>query len=138
MLIGSHARDQTSKDHAELSLNITNYNIQILKEQLAMLNSVEMVGKTEEVIPMISLRLKETKELDLMETLKDLIENHYHEDREEFEDSIAELMDIRQSMRSPLRDSSGIRLLFTYFNHLDFVEKRFIDSEDPCQIKFEW
>ena len=59
-----------------------------------------------EVMPIISPGLKETNELELMEVLKDFIESHYHEDSEEYEDSIAELMDIRQSVRSPARDGS--------------------------------
>ena len=44
---------------------------------------------------MISLGLKETKELNLMVPLETLIENHFHEYSEEYKDSIAELMDIR-------------------------------------------
>ena len=136
----SNARDQSCKESAELKLNITNYNIQVLKEQLALLSSSQEHGQNGELMPMISLGLKETKELDLMEVLKDFIEKHYHEDKEEYEDSIAELMDMRQAMRSPLRDSSGIQLLTQYYNQLDFLEKRFVDPEEPgpCQLRFEW
>ena len=87
---------------------------------------------------MISPGLKETKELELREVFKTFIENHYHENGDEHEDSIAELMDIRQSMRSPVRDSAGIAHLFQYYNQLDFVEKRFFSAEGCVGLCFVW
>ena len=114
-----------------------NYNLQLLKEQLAQ-NSSEDLRMNNEVMPMISPGLKETKELDLMEVLKDFIKSHYHEDSEEYEDSIAELMDIRQSVRSPSRDCSGLSLLFQYYNQLEIVRRRFIPTDDSSNICFEW
>ena len=126
-----------SKENAELILSIANYNLQLLKDQLAQ-NSSEDLRMNADVMPMISPGLKETKELDLMEVLKNFIESHYHEDSEEYEDSIAELMDIRQSVRSPARDGSGLSLLFQYYNQLEIVRRRFIPSDDSSHICFEW
>ena len=118
-----------------------NSNLQLLKEQLAELNSsVELYqGQAEGVLPMIPLGLKETKELDLRETFRALIESHYFEDAGVYEEAVAELMDLRQAMRTPTRDSQGISLLFSYFNQLHFVERRFFTSDGSCgRLHFEW
>ena len=118
-----------------------NSSLQLLKEQLAELNSsMEIYQNREEVVmPMIPLGLKETKELELRDSIKRFIEDHYHEDGEEYEDSLAELMDLRQAMRTPTRDSHGISLLFQYYNHLHFVERRFFSQGiNNCSMHFEW
>ena len=124
-----------------LELSFVNSNLQLLKEQLAELNSsVEIYQNREEVVmPMIPLGLKETKELELRDSIKRFIEDHYHEDGEEYEDPLAELMDLRQAMRTPTRDSHGISLLFQYYNHLHFVERRFFTQErNVLRLYFEW
>ena len=124
-----------------LELCFVNSNLQLLKEQLAELNSsVELYqGREEGVLPMIPLGLKETKELDLRETFRALIESHYFEDAGFYEEAVAELMDLRQAMRTPTRDSQGISLLFSYFNQLHFVERRFFTSDGSCgRLHFEW
>lgn len=41
-------------------------------------------------------------------------------------------------MRTPLRDNSGIALLFRYYNQLYFVERRFFSSDRSLGIYFEW
>ena len=88
---------------------------------------------------MIPLGLKETKELDLRESFKQFIESHYYENGEDYEESLAELMDLRQAMRTPTRDSQGISLLFQYYNQLHFVERRFFTSErNSGSLYFQW
>ena len=88
---------------------------------------------------MIPLGLKETKSLDLEEPIKKLIMSHFHENAEYFNEAIADMMDLREAVRTPSRDSSGVSLLFTYYNHLSLVEKRFFNnSETPCKVYFEW
>lgn len=52
---------------------------------------------------MIPLGLKETKEIDFRESFKDFILEHYSEEGANYEDVIAEFMDIRQAMRTPTR-----------------------------------
>ena len=89
-------------------------------------------------IPMIPLGLKETKEIDFREPFKDFILEHYSEDGSEYENAIAEFMDIRQAMRTPTRDGNGIALLFEYFNQLYFVERRFFPPDRSLGIYFEW
>nr|CAD7439088.1 unnamed protein product [Timema bartmani] len=93
---------------------------------------------TEPVMPMIPLGLKETKEIDFREPFKDFILEHYSEDGSQYEDPIAEFMDTRQAMRTPLRDSSGVGLLFQYYNQLYFVERRFFPPDRSLGIYFEW
>lgn len=129
------------KETVALELSFVNSNLQLLKEQLAELNSsVELYqnDSTESVMPMIPLGLKETKEIDFREPFKDFILEHYSEDGSHYEDAIAEFMDIRQAMRTPLRDSSGVALLFQYYNQLYFVERRFFPPDRSLGIYFEW
>lgn len=45
---------------------------------------------------MIPLGLKETKMIDLRDSFKDFILEHYSEDANEYEDAIADFMDTRQ------------------------------------------
>ena len=135
--------DAKTKENVSLELRFVNSSIQLLKEQLAELNSsVEIYQNSEDeevVMPMIPLGLKETKELELRDTIKKLIEDHYHEDGMEYDDPLAELMDLRQAMRTPTRDSHGISLLFQYYNHLHFVERRFFSQGiNICRLHFEW
>lgn len=87
---------------------------------------------------MIPLGLKETKEIDFFEPFKDFIAEHYSEDGLDYEDAIAEFMDVRQAMRTPARDAAGIALLFQHFNQLYFVERRFFPPDRSLGVYFEW
>ena len=129
------------RETVALELSFVNSNLQLLKEQLAELNSsveVYQNEKGEPEIPMIPLGLKETKEIDFREPFKDFILEHYSEDGAEYENAIAEFMDIRQAMRTPTRDANGISLLFEHFNQLYFVERRFFPPDRSLGIFFEW
>lgn len=87
---------------------------------------------------MIPLGLKETKEIDFRDPFKDFILEHYSEDASQYEDAIADFMDTRQAIRTPLRDITGISLLFRYYNQLYFVERRFFPPDRSLGIYFEW
>ncbi|CAB3370818.1 Hypothetical predicted protein [Cloeon dipterum] len=129
------------RETVALELSFVNSNLQLLKEQLAELNSsVEVYQKdsTEPAMPMIPLGLKETKEIDFRDPFKDFILEHYSEDSSLYDDAITEFMDIRQAMRTPLRDNSGVSLLFDYYNQLYFVERRFFPPDRSLGIYFEW
>ena len=133
--------DSKTKENVSLELSFVNSNLQLLKEQMAELNSsVELYQDREEgVLPMIPLGLKETKELELRESFKEFLESHYFEDGGDYEEPLAELMDLRQAMRTPTRDSQGISLLFQYYNQLYFVERRFFTSDRSSgRLHFEW
>lgn len=43
-----------------------------------------------------------------------------------------------KAMRTPLRDNSGVSLLFDYYNQLYFVERRFFPPDRSLGIYFEW
>ncbi|XP_065168699.1 rhophilin-2 isoform X2 [Atheta coriaria] len=129
------------KETVALELSFVNSNLQLLKEQLAELNSqVEIYqnDNTDSIMPMIPLGLKETKEIDFRDPFKDFILEHYSEDANQYEDSIVDFMDTRQAMRTPLRDNTGIALLFRYYNQLYFVERRFFPPDRSLGIYFEW
>ncbi|KAG8222093.1 hypothetical protein J437_LFUL000856 [Ladona fulva] len=80
--------------------------------------------------------LAETPENEIFAS--DFILEHYSEDGNLYEDAISEFMDIRQAMRTPLRDNSGVSLLFEYYNQLYFVERRFFPPDRSLGIYFEW
>lgn len=61
---------------------------------------------------MIPLGLKETKEIEFREPFKDFILEHYSENANYYKDAITEFVEIRQAIRTPLRETSGIALLF--------------------------
>ena len=131
------------KETVALELSYLNSNLQLLKEQLSDLNSsvelYQMENTTRELLmPMIPLGLKETNELELRNTLKEFIKTHYYEDGDEYEDAVAELMDLRQAVRTPSRDGHGISLLFQYNNQLHFVERRFYSPDRQTGLFFEW
>ena len=134
--------DPKTKETVSLELRFVNSNLQLLKEQLAELNSsmevYQMKAKEDVLMPMIPLGLKETKEIDMKESFRDFILEHYSEDGGHYDDQLAELMDLRQAMRTPTRDNNGISLLFEYYNQLYFVERRFFPPDRSLGIFFEW
>ncbi|XP_071535406.1 rhophilin-2-A isoform X2 [Panulirus ornatus] len=129
------------KEQVALELQFVNSNLQLLKEQLAELNSsVEIYQGTgsKGSIPMIPLGLKETKEINFREPFKDFILEHYSEDPDKYDEAITEFMDLRGAMRTPERDESGVALLFEYFNQLYFIDRRFFPPDRSLGIYFEW
>ncbi|XP_018319806.1 rhophilin-2-like isoform X2 [Agrilus planipennis] len=134
-------KNKKLRETVALELSFVNSNLQLLKEELAELNScVELYqnDSTDHIMPMIPLGLKETKEINFREPFKDFILEHYSEDSCRYDDAITEFIDTRQAMRIPLRDSSGVALLFKYFNQLYFVERRFFPPDRSLGIFFEW
>ncbi|POI29305.1 hypothetical protein CIB84_006946, partial [Bambusicola thoracicus] len=127
------------REQVLLELSFVNSDLQILKEELEGLNiSVEVYQNTEETfsIPLVPLGLKETKEVDFTVPLKDFILEHYSEDSSEYEDEIADLMDLRQACRTPSRDEAGIEMLMSYFLQLGFIENRFFPPTRHMGVLF--
>ncbi|GFY47371.1 rhophilin-2, partial [Trichonephila inaurata madagascariensis] len=119
------------KETIALELSFVNSSLQLLKEQLADLNSsVQLYQNNSSIptMPMVPLGLKETKEIDFKEPFKDFILEHYSEDDSKFDSAIQQLNQIRQAIRTPSRDASGVKMLFHYYNLLYFIDKRFCFS----------
>ena len=134
-------KDSERKENVLIELSYLNSNLQLLREEMAELgcsgdNSVE----SEEgiLLPMIPVRLKETKELNIEIVFKQFIESHYFEDSSNYEDPLSQLRDLREATRTPTHDSQGIHLLFQYYNQLHFVERRFFRSGICRGIYFTW
>ncbi|KAG9341990.1 hypothetical protein JZ751_018308 [Albula glossodonta] len=124
-----------------LELSYVNSNLQLLMEQLEGLNSsVEVYQNVQEAnnIPLIPLGLKETKDVDFSVPFKDFILEHYSEDGSNFENEIADLMDLRKACRTPSRSEAGIELLSSYFSHLSLLENRFFTPNRQIGIFFTW
>ncbi|XP_061670831.1 rhophilin-2 isoform X1 [Syngnathoides biaculeatus] len=129
------------KEMVLLELSYVNSNLQLLMGQLEGLNSsVEVYQSSQETanIPLIALGLKETKEVDFSTPFKDYIISHYNEDGASYEEELADLMDLRQSCRTPSRSEAGVELLAKYFNHLPLVESRFFSPTHHSGIFFTW
>uniref|UniRef100_G3PPU8 Rhophilin, Rho GTPase binding protein 2 n=1 Tax=Gasterosteus aculeatus aculeatus TaxID=481459 RepID=G3PPU8_GASAC len=129
------------KEMVLLELSYVNSNLQLLMGELEGLNSsVEVYQNTQETanIPLIALGLKETKDVDFSTIFKDFILEHYSEDGNSFEDSIADLMDLRQACRTPSRDEAGVELLAKYSSHLPLMESRFFPPTRQTGIFFTW
>jgi hypothetical protein len=86
------------KETVALELSFVNSNLQLLKEQLAELNSsVDLYQNDHDPsIPMISLGLKETKEIAFQEIFSDFILEHYSEDPAIYKEAISDFSDTRQ------------------------------------------
>ncbi|GFY65556.1 rhophilin-2 [Trichonephila inaurata madagascariensis] len=129
------------RETVALELSFVNSNLQLLKEQLADLNSSVNIYQNKsspQVVPMIPLGLKETKEIDFTDIFKDFILEHYSEDSSKYENAIKEFMDIRQAVRTPTRDHNGVKLLFNYYNLLYYIDRRFFPPHRNMGIFFEW
>lgn len=129
------------RDMVCLELSYVNSNLQLLMEQLEGLNSsVEVYQNVQETsnIPLIPLGLKETKEVDFSVLFKDFILEHYSEDGANFQEEIADLMDLRQACRTPSRSQTGIELLAKYFSHLPLLESRFFSPTRQMGVFFTW
>uniref|UniRef100_A0A2R8Z7M6 Rhophilin Rho GTPase binding protein 1 n=2 Tax=Pan paniscus TaxID=9597 RepID=A0A2R8Z7M6_PANPA len=87
---------------------------------------------------MIPLGLKETKELDWSTPLKELISVHFGEDGASYEAEIRELEALRQAMRTPSRNESGLELLTAYYNQLCFLDARFLTPARSLGLFFHW
>lgn len=129
------------KDTVALELSFVNSNLQLLKEQLAELNSSVEIYQNERhgnIMPMIPLGLKETKEINFIDPFSDFILEHYSEEPSIYTDAIADITDTRQAARTPARDLQGVSLLFRYYNLLYYVERRFFPPDRNLGIYFEW
>ncbi|XP_042908259.1 rhophilin-2 [Parasteatoda tepidariorum] len=129
------------RETVALELSFVNSSLQLLKEQLAELNSSVSIYQnrsTPQLVPMIPLGLKETKEIDFSDPFKDFILEHYSEDSNKYESAIKEFMNIRQAVRTPTRDENGVKLLFEYYNLLYFIDRRFFPPHRNMGIFFEW
>uniref|UniRef100_A0A8C5BI02 Rhophilin, Rho GTPase binding protein 2 n=1 Tax=Gadus morhua TaxID=8049 RepID=A0A8C5BI02_GADMO len=112
-------------------------NQQIIK-QMRMRAGAENLLKEMSNIPLIPLGLKETKEVDFSVAFKDFILEHYSEDGNDYEDEIADLMDLRQACRTPARSEAGMELLAKYYNTLPLMESRFFTPNRQSGLFFTW
>lgn len=129
------------RETVALELSFVNSNLQLLKEQLVEMNSSVQMYQSEspiQLVPMIPLGLKETKDIDFKEPFKDFILEHYSEDFAKYETAIQELIDMRQAIRTPTRDRPGVQLLFEYYNQLYYVDRRFFTPNRNLGLFFEW
>ncbi|XP_077391286.1 rhophilin-1 isoform X3 [Festucalex cinctus] len=124
-----------------LELSYVNSNLQLLKEELEDLNSNMEVYQTQSDcvnVPMIPLGLKETKEVDFSIPIQDFICEHYGEDSSLYNQHIQELMDLRQSMRTPSRNQTGLDLLMEYYKQLHYLDQRFFPPHRNLGVHFHW
>lgn len=90
-------------------------------------------------IPMISVPLKATNEIDWIHPLKHYIQNTYGDDPERYAEECATLNRLRQDMRGAGKDSTAGRdLLYRYYGQLELLDLRFPVDEQHIKISFTW
>ncbi|XP_038078825.1 rhophilin-1-like [Patiria miniata] len=135
------ASNRKIKEQVAMELSFVNSNLQLLKEELAEINSEVEAYQNDTFlrsVPLIPLGLKETKDIDVKLVFQDYILEHYSEDGANYEQEIQEFMDIRQAMRTPKRNAEGVDLLFEYYNQLYFIENRFFPADRHTGIYLTW
>ena len=90
-------------------------------------------------MPMISVPLKATNEIDWITPLKSYIQNTYGDDPERYAEECATLNRLRQDMRGAGKDSTAGRdLLYRYYGQLELLDLRFPVDEQHIKISFTW
>ena len=90
-------------------------------------------------IPMISVPLKATNEIDWVHPLKHYIQHTYGDDPERYAEECATLNRLRQDMRGAGKDSTAGRdLLYRYYGQLELLDLRFPVDEQHIKISFTW
>ncbi|KAF1980488.1 BRO1-domain-containing protein [Bimuria novae-zelandiae CBS 107.79] len=91
------------------------------------------------LIPMISVPLKQTNEIDWIQPLKSYIRATYGDDPERYAEECATLNRLRQDMRGAGKDSAAGRdLLYRYYGQLELLDLRFPVDENHIKISFTW
>ncbi|KAL5415881.1 hypothetical protein PMIN06_000692 [Paraphaeosphaeria minitans] len=91
------------------------------------------------LIPMISVPLKQTNEIDWIQPLKGYIRATYGDDPERYAEECATLNRLRQDMRGAGKDSAAGRdLLYRYYGQLELLDLRFPVDENHIKIQFTW
>lgn len=90
-------------------------------------------------MPMISVPLKATNEVDWVSPLKGYIRDTYGDDPERYAEECATLNRLRQDMRGAGKDSTAGRdLLYRYYGQLELLDLRFPVDEQHIKISFTW
>ncbi|KAL5113846.1 bck1-like resistance to osmotic shock [Pleosporales sp. CAS-2024a] len=90
-------------------------------------------------VPMISVPLKQTSEIDWIAPLKSYIRATYGDDPERYAEECATLNRLRQDMRGAGKDSAAGRdLLYRYYGQLELLDLRFPVDENHIKISFTW
>uniref|UniRef100_A0A3B4HAW0 Rhophilin Rho GTPase binding protein 1 n=1 Tax=Pundamilia nyererei TaxID=303518 RepID=A0A3B4HAW0_9CICH len=111
------------KETVALELSFVNSNLQLLKEELEELNSsMDIIFLS----PCLCL------------PSQDFICEHYGEDSFLYDKEIKELMELRQAMRTPSRNQSGLELLMEYYNQLYYLDQRFFSAQKNLGVHFHW
>ncbi|KAK2187708.1 hypothetical protein NP493_156g02002 [Ridgeia piscesae] len=122
-------------------LGCVNSNLQLLKEELANLNSPVSICQDFNAIknvPMIPLGLKETKDVDMKPVFREYIKEHYHENSQGYTEALQQITDLRQAVQTPVRTETGVELLVNYYCQLYFIDKRFFPPDSRTYIQLEW
>ncbi len=90
-------------------------------------------------MPMLSVPLKATNEIDWITPLKTYISSTYGDDPERYAEECAALNRLRQDMRGAGKDSTAGRdLLYRYYGQLELLDLRFPVDEQHIRISFTW
>ncbi|KAI9197132.1 BRO1-like domain-containing protein [Polychytrium aggregatum] len=89
-------------------------------------------------IPMLSIPLKKTEDVDFVSPLKSAIRTTYQEDPDKFVQEIALFNRLRQDARSAGPDILGRDMLYRYHGQLELADLRFQFDQNGIKVKFPW
>ncbi|KAL9974981.1 hypothetical protein ACROYT_G012093 [Oculina patagonica] len=137
--------DRKTKLAAKTELSFANSQLDLLKEELEGINSTldvyQFDRSVEHQIPLIAVGLRETKELVFKPQFKDFILEHYSDSPENYEKELELFENLRkEAVCKANRDETGIHALFSYYNQLYFVEKKFFPKGKGyiMPVYFHW
>jgi hypothetical protein len=90
------------------------------------------------MIPIVSIPLKQTQDVDFGDPFRDYIQSHYQEDPSDYQPEIRLLNDIRNQMVYAIPTTEGRDILYKYFGQLELLSLRFPIDDANVKIDFEW
>lgn len=137
--------DRKTKLAVKTELSFANSQLDLLKEELEGINSTfdvyQFDRSVEHQIPLIAVGLRETKDLEFKPNFKDVILYHYGEAPDDYEKELELFENLRkEAVCKVSRDEGGIHSLFSYYNQLYFVERKFFPQRKgvAMPIYFHW
>ncbi|KAK3703967.1 hypothetical protein QZH41_009890, partial [Actinostola sp. cb2023] len=134
--------DRRIKKAAKMELSNASMQLDRLREELEGINSAfdvyQFDESMEKQIPMVSLGLRETTEVNFKVPFMDFIKSHYYKDPNDFESELEEYQEMRKGISNPSRDKKGCQKLYQYFNQLYFIEKKFFSKKGSMPVYFQW
>eukprot|EP00731_Ephydatia_muelleri_P025948 Em0018g48a len=134
--------DQQSRKHVELEAKYSESKIQHLQAELSRINSNLQAYQSQSAVmtqvPLIPMAFKTTSKVSFTSAFSEVAQRHYHVDPASIHEAIQEFQDLRDSIVTVSKNSTGLDLLCNYYKQLNIVSKRFLDKRLKHGVAFPW